>query len=159
MTNAIDLHIINATLLHMKRVKNNHNCIDELRQVALKATPARLEALNVLEHTNMPLDVASLKSELKKRGVNADPATVFRMMNAFEEKGLITAVHLQENKSRYEYAGKENHHHFICENCGLISDITDCQIGSIEKKLRLKKGFMIKRHSLEFFGLCKKCQN
>lgn len=142
-------------------MKNNnvHNCKTELRNVSLRATPARLAALNVLESTDRPLDVATIIVEINKRGIDADPATVFRMMHSFSKKGLVRGINLQESKIRYEHMGKGNHHHLLCEKCGALEDITDCNIAVWEKELKEKKGFIVRQHALEFFGLCKNCQN
>lgn len=136
-----------------------HDCREELRDVDLKATRARLAVLKVLENTDKPLDVMTIKSELKKQGVDADPATIFRMMNSFFDKGIVREINFQESKLRYEYSAKEDHHHLVCENCGVIEDISDCNIDTWENEICGKKGFLVKHHSLEFFGLCKNCQN
>ncbi len=136
-----------------------HDCKTELREVDLKATPARLAALKILEGAEKPLDVATIKSSLEKHGIDANPATVFRMMNSFSDKGLVREVNLQESKQRYEHAAKADHHHLLCENCKAIEDISDCGIENWEKELKDKKGFLVRHHSIEFLGLCKDCQN
>lgn len=143
----------------MKRSNSQHDCKIELREADLKATPARLAALKVLESSDKPLDVATIKLILKKNGINTDPATVFRMMNSFLSKGIVREVNLQESKQRYEHSARKEHHHLLCDNCGSIEDISDCNINVWKKELQKKKGFIVKHHSLEFFGLCKKCQN
>ncbi len=143
----------------MGRLTTRHDCKIELREVDLKATPARLAALKVLESSDKPLDVATIKSILKKNGIDTDPATIFRMMNSFLSKGIVKGVNLKESKQRYEYSARKEHHHLLCDNCGLIEDISDCNINTWKKELMRKKGFIVKHHSLEFFGLCRKCQN
>lgn len=135
-----------------------HDCSKELRNVALKVTPARLGVLSVLEKADMPLDVSSVINFLKKQKIQVDKVTVFRIMNVLTDKGLITPIQLGEGKFRYEYTAKADHHHFICERCGTIEDISDCKIDILEKEITKKKGLLIKRHSLEFFGLCPSCQ-
>ena len=135
-----------------------HNCTEELRDADLKVTPARLGILNALEKSDMPLDVTSIITTLKKSKVKADKVTVFRIMHALTEKGLVKPIQLYEGKLRYEYAMKSEHHHFVCEQCGKIEDISDCHIGKLEKEITQKKGLLVKRHSLEFFGLCTNCQ-
>jgi Fur family transcriptional regulator, ferric uptake regulator len=155
LTYASNLHILNANYLHMDIT---HDCKQELKEVSLKITPARLGVLEVLENTSQPLDVSSVSVKLEKNRVQADLATVFRIMNAFADKGLVKPIQLNEGKLRYEYAGKVEHHHFICESCGLIEDISDCGVEKLEHQLSKKKGLIIKRHSLEFFGLCQSCQ-
>lgn len=138
---------------------HKHDCILELRNAKLKATPARIGVLAALEQSNVPLDVSSVINYLKKQDIKADKVTVFRIMHSLTQKGLAVPIQLNEGKLRYEHAMKADHHHFICENCGEIEDIADCNIEKIEKTIRLKKGLVVKRHSLEFFGLCVECQS
>ncbi len=135
-----------------------HDCIKELRSVDLKVTPARLGVLAALEETSLPLDVSHLIEYLKEQNIKADKVTVFRIINALTEKGLVIPIQLGEGKFRYEHRGRADHHHFICENCGMIEDISDCDIDELQKEIHEKKGLLVKRHSLEFFGLCKNCQ-
>lgn len=135
-----------------------HDCKDELREVDLRATPARLAVMNFLERENKPVDIASVINYLNSKDVQTDPATVFRMMNTLTQKGITIPIQFQEGKARYELSSKEDHHHLICENCGKIEDISDTVIPAVEKQIHNKYGFLVKRHSLEFFGVCKKCQ-
>ncbi|MBP9719521.1 MAG: transcriptional repressor [Candidatus Levybacteria bacterium] len=135
-----------------------HNCSDELRQIDLKATPARIAVLQLLEKSDTPLDVASIIVYLQKNDVEIDPATAFRIVNMFTEKGIITPIQFNEGKLRYELSSKAAHHHLVCEHCGNIEDISDCNIKELEKEIQKKKGFVVKHHSLEFFGLCRNCQ-
>jgi len=135
-----------------------HDCIKELRSVDLKVTPARLGVLAALEETSLPLDVSYLIQYLKEQNIKADKVTVFRIINALTEKGLVIPIQLGEGKFRYEHSSRADHHHFICENCGMIEDISDCDIDELQKEMQEKKGLLVKRHSLEFFGLCKNCQ-
>ena len=80
------------------------------------------------------------------------------MMNSFSSKGLVRKISLQESKLRYEHTAKEDHHHLICKNCENIEDFSGCNIPELEKEITKKKKFLVKSHSLEFFGLCKRCQ-
>ena len=137
---------------------NNHDCKKELRKVALKVTPARLGILEALEKSDKPLDVLSIMGYLEKKDIKADRVTVFRIVNILTDKGLTKPIQFNDGKLRYEHSLKAEHHHFICENCGIVEDIMDCNIELLEKNIKKNKGLIIKRHSLEFFGLCKKCQ-
>lgn len=139
-------------------IKANHDCSQELRSMDLKVTPARLGVLKALENTNNPIDAESIRRYLKKNKIKADKVTVFRILNSLTEKGIANPIELNEGKKRFEYAGKADHHHFMCAICGGIEDISDCNIEILEKYIMLEKGMLIKRHSLEFFGVCKLCQ-
>lgn len=153
LTNANKSHIIDCMDL-MK-----HDCKQELRKFQLKVTPARLAVLSFLEKVREPVDVTTIIQYLGREGIQADQATIFRIVNLFTGKGLTRQVQFNEGKFRYELSSREDHHHLICERCGKIEDISDCSIKGLEKEITVKKQFLVKRHSLEFFGVCKECQS
>lgn len=142
----------------MTQAYSKHDCKIELREVSLKATPTRLAVLGLLEKANKPVDVASIIDYLKGNNIQADPVTVFRIVNLFTEKGLTRQVHLNEGKFRYELFAKDDHHHLKCENCGTIEDVADCGVDTLIKEIQKQKKFKVKNHSLEFYGLCAHCQ-
>lgn len=142
----------------MVAVKADHDCKNELNEVELRATPARLALMELLESTDRPVDVQTMIGFLEKRGIKADPATVFRIVNMFTEKGLTKQIQLLEGKARYELAAQTDHHHLVCTKCGDIQDISDCNISALENDIEKRKGFTVSSHSLEFFGVCMTCQ-
>lgn len=135
-----------------------HDCRTELNDVELRATPARIAVMRLLETTDKPVDVQTIISFLETKGISADPATVFRIINMFTEKGLAKQIQLQEGKARYELAASADHHHLVCTKCGDIQDISDCNIDVLENHIEKKKQFKVTSHSLEFFGICNNCQ-
>lgn len=142
----------------MKKDSLLHNCRVELKDASLKATPARLAVLKLLEKANKPVDVTSIIDYLKQNDTKADPATIFRIINIFTDKGITQQIQFYEGKARYELSSKNDHHHLICARCGTIEDVSDCPIYRLRAKIKKKNKFLVKRHSLEFFGICKQCQ-
>jgi len=138
--------------------KQKHDCTQELHDVSLKATPARVSVLQFLEKNKKPVDVATISNSLAKEGMFADQATVFRIVHAFTQAGLTKQIELGEGKFRYELANLADHHHLVCKECGDISDISDCNISALEKDIAKKKRFHVTSHALEFFGICSDCQ-
>ncbi|MBI2049433.1 transcriptional repressor [Candidatus Roizmanbacteria bacterium] len=139
-------------------MKPQHDCKTELREVSLRATPARMEVLKFLETISKPVDVQTLIEYLDKKDIKTDPATVFRIVSMFRQKGLLTPVQFNEGKFRYELSSRTDHHHLVCDKCGDIGDISNCNILALEKDIEKRKEFKVINHSLEFFGICKKCQ-
>lgn len=129
-----------------------------LQESGLKSTSARVALLSLLDHEDNPLDALSISKSLNEKGESIDQATVYRILDLLTDKGLITRLEFGEGKFRYEVQ-KKHHHHLICQNCGRIEDAEGNFIDQIEKEIRLEKGFLVKSHSLEFFGLCKNCQS
>lgn len=125
----------------------------------LKATPTRLAIMDVMEKSTKPLDVSEILLRLQEdQKVYADQATVYRIVDAFYTTGIIKRLQFQDSKVRYE-RNLEDHHHVVCSQCGRVEDIMDCSVGKLEHEIYKKKGFKVTGHSLEFFGLCKSCQN
>jgi Fur family ferric uptake transcriptional regulator len=135
-----------------------HNCKDELREVSLKATPARIAVLQFLENVNQPVDANMILDYLRQKDVDVDPATIFRMMNIFHKKGITQQIQLQEGKARYELSNRSHHHHLVCTNCGKIEEVEGDFLKKMEKDVFKSKKFKVQSHSLEFFGLCSNCQ-
>lgn len=126
--------------------------------INLRQTKGRNKILDILQKESTPVDVLHIISHLENEKIELNQATVYRILDAFSRKGIIKKLEFLEGKFRYE-VDKGDHHHFICQNCNLIEDISDCNIKKWEKELENKKGFLIKNHSLEFFGVCQKCQS
>jgi Fur family ferric uptake transcriptional regulator len=100
------------------------------------------------------LEIFDLVKSAKK---SIDKATVYRILTGFVEMGIVRDVHLGNREIRYELTDNEHHHHLVCDNCGSIEDISLSE-DALLKEAHTQSSFKIRTHSLEFFGMCKKCQ-
>ena len=128
-----------------------------IHKLGLRMTSQRQQIYAAV--SDHPQSVAQIDATLKKQGMTVDTVTVYRTVERFCALGLITRTQFQDGTMMYERNEKNHHHHhLICDVCGKIEDI---QID--EKRLLTKMpqthGFQIRSHTLEFFGLCKKCQH
>lgn len=128
-----------------------------LKEAGLKKTEARLALIDLLEKEDNPLDVSTIIDGLKVDGIRIDQATVYRILDILTQKGLINRLEFGEGKYRYELQ-KSHHHHLICQECGRIEDVEGSFVDELEKEIKTKNGFLVKTHSLEFFGVCRYCQ-
>lgn len=129
-----------------------------LQNAHLKVTHARQVLLDYFISEKRPVAADEIIGYLEKKQCDTDKATVYRIIEAFYDKGIVNKVEFGEGKFRYEIAGAE-HHHLVCERCGKIEDFSDCNIEELEKDIAKKKKFLVKRHSLEFYGVCTQCQH
>jgi Fe2+ or Zn2+ uptake regulation protein len=84
-------------------------------------------------------------------------ATVYRVVKALHDLGFLHFVHDPDGEHRY-IAGRTGHvHHLVCRACGRTSQVTDCDLSTLEKLLAAQTGFAVEGHHLEFFGLCPDC--
>ncbi len=123
-----------------------------LTKHGLKKTPLRMKLLEAIATTSSPLSVEELSRKLRGKG---NVVTLYRALAAFLEAGIVDCVTIG-GSARYQLAAHE--HHLVCESCGVIESIDFC-ISGIEKKalLKSKRFKKLGRHSLEFFGICRKC--
>ncbi len=127
--------------------------------VRLKATPGRIELLRILSLEKHPLTVL----EIRKKITSLDRSSLFRVLESLVKADLIHRINFGSADSLYEMAyGRKHHHHIICISCGGIEDVQSlekCPIQKITEHVACEsKNFkIINNHSLEFFGLCKKC--
>ncbi len=132
---------------------------EELRAAGFRATPSRLAIAELLESAHKPLGTPALAEALVPKEL--DLATLYRTLKSFEEKGLVRHVAIDQRFASYEWVEEEgqHHHHLVCEKCGLIEEIPDCELESLERSVlkETTKFAHINSHSLEFFGTCKRC--
>lgn len=128
-----------------------------LRKSGHKATPGRLSLLELLATADHPLAIHEIV-EAAQGSLNQ--ATIYRALESLLEVGIVRRVDMQHAHAHYELAeGAKHHHHLICKHCGRVEDVEHCDVSAIEAAvLKKSKSFAsIQTHSLEFFGLCKKC--
>jgi len=130
-----------------------------IKSLGLKNTKARENLIHLFRFQKKPIDATRVSSLFAEKGLRVDQATIYRALNTFSEKGVVKEVYFNDGVVRYELAGKPEHHHIVCLNCGKVEDILDCSVEKIEKHIEKKKNFTVISHSLEFFGLCPKCKS
>jgi Fur family ferric uptake transcriptional regulator len=140
----------------MPTLTQKYDLASLLHGVDLKATRSRLALLQILQEAEKPLAVHDILNRTKEK--SADQATIYRTLKELKEANIIRQIDFQHGHAHYELTSRGDHHHLVCEKCRKVEDINDCSIPAIQKKIRGENGFLVRRHSLEFFGLCKKCQ-
>lgn len=137
------------------------NALNEgLRATGRRLTRTRRAVLNVLERAKYPLTTSEVFERLQKAHVSIDLVTVYRTLSVLKELGLISQLELhQEGQFRYELKeGREHHHHIRCRTCGKIADFLLCPLKKLQALIEKETQFTVSEHSLEFSGLCPKCQ-
>ncbi|HOJ09922.1 MAG TPA: Fur family transcriptional regulator [Clostridiales bacterium] len=87
-------------------------------------------------------------------------ATVYRTLFLLENMGIIYKIDLDDGKGRYELnkGGEDHlHHHLICTECGSISEVNYDLLEFLEEQIYNKNDFLVKNHSVKFYGICGKC--
>ncbi len=121
----------------------------------MRLTQPRLAILKALIADHGPFSADEIRSLAGNS--HLDRVTVYRCLTAFEEIGLVRRCEFGDGTSRYEYsAGDHHHHHVICKRCRKMENVEECIPKTLTNLVRAM-GYENVSHSLEFFGVCKKC--
>jgi Fur family ferric uptake transcriptional regulator len=123
-----------------------------------RQTNQRRAILTALENAPGPLTPQEVLVEASKDLSSLGIATVYRNLSSLETQGDIVAVHLPNDSTRYEPAGRGHHHHFRCEACHQVFELSaKCPVAILEG-VTLPGGFKVGHHELTLYGLCPSCQ-
>jgi Fur family peroxide stress response transcriptional regulator len=118
----------------------------------------RERILEILKETKVHPTADWVYKKLKEEIPDLSLGTVYRNLKVLAEQGHIQKLPLGSTFDRFD-AKIAPHYHLVCEKCGLIEDFEMPQYSDINQKAEKISTFKISRHRIDFFGLCKKCQD
>lgn len=128
-----------------------------LKKVGLKITEPRLTILALMQkHHNVTTHFSAedVYKLLLEDGEEIGLATVYRVLNQFEEAKILARHNFEGNKSVFELLPKEHHDHIICVECGQVAEFQDPIIEERQKQVSAEHGFELQSHSLYLYGKC-----
>ncbi|MEL0630066.1 ferric iron uptake transcriptional regulator [Psychromonas aquatilis] len=124
-----------------------------LKQAGLKVTSPRLKILSLLQlPENQHLSAEDLYKKLLEQGDEVGVATVYRVLNQFDDAGIVTRHHFEGGKSVFELTHKEHHDHLVCLKCGEVIEFNDPIIEERQTLIAEKYGIKLTNHSLYLYG-------
>lgn len=124
-----------------------------------RLTKTRIAILSGFLAASKPLSPIEIIAYLAGEKIQVNKTTVYRELSFLLENNLIREVRLLEGKAALYELSNEHRHHLICLKCRQIQNLpANHQLCQQEKIINQQNDFKILDHSLEFYGLCKKCQ-
>ncbi|MGP1958627.1 MAG: ferric iron uptake transcriptional regulator [Arsenophonus sp. NC-CH8-MAG3] len=128
-----------------------------LKNAGLKVTLSRLKILEVLQEPEYHhVSAEDLYKKLIDMGEEIGLATVYRVLNQFDDVGIITRHNFEGGKSVFELTQQNHHDHLICLDCGKVIEFSDESIDIRQKNIAERHGIKLSNHSLYLFGHCSK---
>jgi len=123
-----------------------------------RTTPAREAICQFFDSSHEPTDFNQISEHLLSRGLEVNKTTVYRQLDFLLAEKLIEAIDLGEGKKRYEKK-RDHHHHLVCTTCHQIECVGFSEdLSRQEAEITQTTRFKITGHTLDFFGICRKCQ-
>ena len=121
----------------------------------LRLTPQRRHVYEVLMEKQGHPTATEVFLRVQRRIPSISLATVYNCLETMVANGLVKAVHVDREPTRF-CANLQEHGHFHCTVCGLISDIEFSRSYGI-KEWNLPEGFLVTQQDLTLRGLCAEC--
>lgn len=120
-------------------------------------TRSQERILQLLKNVKGAVSAQDLYIKLRKSNQNMGLATVYRSLEALKLQGEIQVRTLPNGESVYSSIHQDQHH-LTCVNCGISIPIAECPVHDLEHQLEQSHQFKVYYHTLEFFGICDRCQ-
>jgi Fur family transcriptional regulator, ferric uptake regulator len=119
-----------------------------------RATRQRSLIRTVLDQARRPLAPQEVLEAARADLPTIGLATVYRNLKLMTTAGEIEMVMLAGEVPRYEPAATTHHHHFQCDACHRVFDVTGCP-GDLAALA--PPGFSVERHAITLYGCCPEC--
>ncbi len=145
--------LTNATKLRYHTSMTDAAIVDVLKNKGLRNTSVRRACIEFFSSSTGPIDAQLLISKLQ-----VNKTTIYRELATLLSLDIILEIDFGDGKKRYELASRSHHHHLICTKCKSVSEYeVETDLSFEEKRIKKNHAFIVSKHTLEFFGICKSC--
>ncbi len=111
----------------------------KIEEKGLKVTPQRIAIYEAILKLNNHPSAENIIDFIRKSHPNISTATVYKVLDALTESGLIKRVKTEKDIMRYD-AILENHHHLYCSKSDRIEDYNDEELNHLLSEFFKNKG-------------------
>ncbi|MBN2633925.1 MAG: transcriptional repressor [Bacteroidales bacterium] len=132
----------------------DNKLIEILARNDLRITPQRIAVLEVILNLEFHPSAEDIVNYIKLSFPHVPIGTVYKILDAFEKKGIINRVKTDSDTVRYD-AVKEKHHHLYAHDSDRIEDYFDDDLNKLLTTYFKKKkipNFEIKEFKLQIMG-------
>ncbi|EGY27846.1 Fe2+/Zn2+ uptake regulation protein [Candidatus Regiella insecticola 5.15] len=126
-----------------------------LKKMGFKVTHPRLKILEVLQDPACHhISAEDIYKKLIDMNQEIGLATVYRVLNQFEDARAVIRHNFEGNKSVFELKKPDHHDHLICLNCGKVIEFRDEFIEKRQQDIAEHYGIKLTNRSLHLYGNC-----
>jgi len=130
-----------------------------LQDFDLRLTPARKAVMEILTGCDKPLTAQEIHDRARDHGHSLGIASVYRTLETLSDLDLIQRIHHPQGCEAFGPALTGHKHFLICTECERM--VTFPGWDGLDDYFRVegeKRGYQVKDHWLQLFGVCPKCQ-
>jgi len=148
---------IKLSLLQHCCIMNIETIYKTIKSKGKRLSKVRKAIIGILHQSPCLLSTSEILACLKSHKIEPNRSTMYREL-MFLAKNNIVIKNTIGHKDFFELP-TDHHHHLVCTNCNAIKKVViGRHLHKQEKQLEKENGFVIKSHSIEFYGLCRNCR-
>jgi Fur family ferric uptake transcriptional regulator len=131
-----------------------------LSQAGHRRGGARDAIIDLLACQPCALSAIEIEDRLRDGERRVGRASVYRVLELLQERGLVARLELGDATARYELidpAGA-HHHHLLCDDCGCLVPFDDGDLERSIDRLSRRLGIRANGHEVVLHGSCSACQ-
>lgn len=142
-----------------------HHIFQQLLEndATLKLTGLRKDILSIFIDSKKAMSAYDVLAILKKRRDNAEPMTVYRVIEYLISRNII---HRINTENKYVFCSQAEHNScqhrglfFICKKCLSSFEVMDEKFDILMQAISQKYHFLVDPDFVEIKGICQHCSN
>ncbi|MCG8508701.1 MAG: transcriptional repressor [Rhodospirillales bacterium] len=126
------------------------------REAGTKVTHQRLEIFREVAKTQDHPDAETIYHRVRERMPTVSLDTVYRTLWLLVDLGMIQTLGPGRERARFD-ANLDQHHHFVCVQCGLTRDFVSKDFDALALPASLKEIGSVEVTHVEARGVCLDC--
>jgi Fur family transcriptional regulator, peroxide stress response regulator len=132
--------------------------LDKLNSLDFRITPQRLAVLRILSGSEDHPTAEQIFEKVKTAFPTTSLATIYKTIALLKSLNEVLELGFPDGSNRYDGNMPFPHPHVVCTRCRKIMDPELISLDELKDEIGKKTGFRIDYHRLDFFGLCRECQ-
>ncbi len=130
---------------------------DRLKARGWRITPQRRAVISVLHGEHVHLSAEQVLAGARRVVPEVSLATVYNTLNELASMGEISEIRLSDGTTRYDPKIGPDHHHLVCDGCGLTFDVDPTGVGGLTLPPDQRFGMTVAQVEVVFRGRCSNC--
>lgn len=123
----------------------------------MRASSVEQFILETLSHENTHMKSLQVYETIRQKLPAVNQSTVYRALERLVSNGKVSVSDMGTGAAVYELITNELHHHFVCQQCGQVMNMSQDDIRDFFQKMEKKYQFKLLTNHLILFGTCKNC--
>jgi Fur family peroxide stress response transcriptional regulator len=132
--------------------------LNKLKSLDFRITPQRMAVIRILAASEDHPTAEQIFEKVKTEFPTTSLATIYKTIALLKGLNEVLELGFPDGSNRYDGNKPFPHPHVICTKCRKIMDPELMSLDELKDEIAKKTGFRIQHHRLDFFGVCRECQ-